>query len=245
MNVAMSGPNLHIGCAGWSIPSAEAGRFEMQGSHLERYAQVFDTVEINSSFHRPHQLKTYSRWADAVPDNFTFTVKVPKEITHQRKLVDCEVPLAQYLDEIAGLGQKLAVVLIQLPPKSALDIAVTTEFFDMFRSRYSGRVACEPRHASWFSPEGEALLSEFEIARVAADPALLPAASEPGGWDGFRYYRLHGSPRIYYSAYSAKFLQGIATQINQKQSPVWCIFDNTTLGAAIPDALALKHLCGA
>jgi len=240
----MSRSDLHIGCAGWSIPRAEAGRFLTQGSHLERYAQVFDAVEINSSFHRPHQYKTYSRWADSVPDNFTFNVKMPKEITHQRKLVDCKEPLQRFLDEIAGLGPKLAVVLIQLPPRLQLDMSAATNFFTLFRDLYTGLAACEPRHAGWFAAEGESLLCSFKLARVAADPAPLPAVSEPGGWDRFRYYRLHGSPHMYYSAYSQEFLQDLAVQSMQKENPAWCIFDNTTLGAAIPNALSLKQLCG-
>jgi len=239
--------NLHIGCAGWSIPVAHSQRFEGEGSHLERYARVFNTVEINSSFYRPHQQKTYLRWAGSVPDHFTFSVKIPKEITHERKLADCEIPLQRFLDEVAGLGQKLSVLLIQLPPKLELNTAVVADFFTLLRGSYEGLAACEPRHASWFSAEGEALLREFKIARVAADPAPralteVAAVSQPGGWDGFRYYRLHGSPKMYYSAYSQEFVQEIAAQLNQQKSPAWCIFDNTTLGAAIPNALDLKRM---
>jgi uncharacterized protein YecE (DUF72 family) len=243
----VSRSNIHIGCAGWSIPGAEAGRFASGGSHLERYAQVFDTAEINSSFYRPHQKKTYTRWAESVPDDFNFSVKVPKAITHERKLVDCEESLRRFIDETLGLGNKLAVLLIQLPPKLQLDIPAANNFFTLLRSLHAGLVACEPRHASWFTQEAEALLCEFKVARVAADPppkALTgnPSVGQPGGWDGFRYYRLHGSPRIYYSAYSTEFLQALAAQLTSDKKPTWCIFDNTTLGEAMPNALTLKRM---
>jgi uncharacterized protein YecE (DUF72 family) len=71
---------IRIGCAGWSLPRVEQERFPAAGSHLERYASVFDAVEINSSFHRPHRPATYARWAAAVPSSFRFSVKLPKTI---------------------------------------------------------------------------------------------------------------------------------------------------------------------
>jgi hypothetical protein len=77
---------VRIGTAGWSIPTEHAAPFPALGSHLERYAAVFDAVEINSSFYRPHRPATYERWAASVPEGFRFAVKVPKAITHERRL---------------------------------------------------------------------------------------------------------------------------------------------------------------
>ncbi|MDQ3815662.1 MAG: DUF72 domain-containing protein, partial [Armatimonadota bacterium] len=82
----MSSAHIYIGCAGWSIPSPHAPEFPAAGSHLERYAARFPAVEINSSFYRPHRPQTYERWAAAVPTHFQFAVKVPKIITHERRL---------------------------------------------------------------------------------------------------------------------------------------------------------------
>jgi uncharacterized protein YecE (DUF72 family) len=87
------------------------------------------------------------------------------------------------------------------------------------------------------------LLARLRIARVAADPARVPAAAEPGGWMGMVYYRLHGSPRTYYSAYSEEYLAALALKIQGDAAAgrqVWCIFDNTTLGAATGNALNLQ-----
>src|SRR5205085_4877236 len=111
------------------------------------------------------------------------------------------------------------------------------------RARFNGDVVFEPRHETWFGGESESLLRAHRIARVAADPARVPAAAQPGGHAGAAYYRLHGSPRIYYSAYPAETLAQIAGEIEHKTGQgilTWCIFDNTALGAATTDALALK-----
>jgi uncharacterized protein YecE (DUF72 family) len=87
-------------------------------------------------------------------------------------------------------------------------------------------------------------LLRFQIARVAADPAPVPEAAIPGGWGKLVYYRLHGSPRTYYSEYTKSFLSSTATTIasQQKTAEVWCIFDNTASGAALGDARILNDL---
>ncbi|MFL1876542.1 DUF72 domain-containing protein [Hansschlegelia beijingensis] len=114
---------LFIGTAGWSIPSRHAAAAPGDGSHLDRYSRVFDAVEINSSFHRSHQRKTYERWADATPDGFRFAAKVPKAITHERSLADCGLLIDAFAHEVGGLGDKLAAVLVQLPASAAPDFA--------------------------------------------------------------------------------------------------------------------------
>ena len=86
---AMAGRVL-VGCAGWSLPRAVQPRFAEGGSHLARYASRFGVTEINSSFHRPHQRALYEKWAAAVPADFAFAAKLPKTITHERKLLDGE-----------------------------------------------------------------------------------------------------------------------------------------------------------
>src|SRR3984957_19162317 len=77
---------LRVGTAGWSVPSRYAAEIPAGGSHLERYARRFDAVEINSSFYRSHQRKTYERWAQSTPQGFRFSVKVPKAMTHDQRL---------------------------------------------------------------------------------------------------------------------------------------------------------------
>jgi uncharacterized protein YecE (DUF72 family) len=192
---------LRIGTAGWSIPRQFAESFPIDGSSLERYSTRFTAAEINSSFHRPHRPATWERWRDSVPAEFRFSVKLPKEITHRRKLVDVAEPLDRFTEQVERLEDKLAIILVQLPPKLGFDAKIAADFFDAVASDTSARIACEPRHLSWFDPDADALFAKLQIARVAADPALCPEAAVPGGWAGFAYWRLHGSPRMYRSAY--------------------------------------------
>jgi uncharacterized protein YecE (DUF72 family) len=231
-----------IGTAGWSIPGKDAARFGPGGSALERYATRFGGVEINSSFYRPHRPETWARWAESVPADFRFAVKMPKTISHERKLVDCGDLVARFLEDLSGLGGKLAILLLQLPPKLAFDPDVAEPFLAALRASSPARLACEPRHPSWFEPGPDALLARLEVARVAADPAIVPAAALPGGWRGLDYWRLHGSPAMYRSSYDDGRLDLHAAALREAElggRAAWCMFDNTASSAATGDALGL------
>ncbi|MEA3048546.1 MAG: hypothetical protein QOG84_382 [Sphingomonadales bacterium] len=141
---------VRIGTAGWSLPRRQADAFPAEGGSLERYAGRFDCAEINSSFHRSHRSETWDRWARSVPDDFLFSAKLSKEVTHRRKLIDCAEPLAASIAEMRRLGDRLGVVLVQLPPSLAFDREVAGRFFDLLRGHWTGAVACEPRHPSWY-----------------------------------------------------------------------------------------------
>jgi uncharacterized protein YecE (DUF72 family) len=237
--------DIRIGCAGWSISKAHVARFPAQGSHLARYAARFPAVEIDSSFCRQHREATYSRWAEAVPETFRFAVKLSRHITHIGRLTNLEA-LDRFLVGPRQLGDKLGPLLVQLPPSLAYDPGIVRTFFAALRDRFDGDVVCEPRHPSWFTPEGERVLVEFEVARVAVDPAPVPGGADPAGWDGLSYYRLHGSPRKYFSAYSADCLDDLAAKLvaAARAAPAWCIFDNTAAGAAIANGLDLLERLG-
>jgi uncharacterized protein YecE (DUF72 family) len=234
---------VFIGCAGWSSPREEKPHFPGSGSHLERYAARFSAVEINSSFYRPHRAATYARWAASVPPDFHFAVKVPKAITHIARLENCGGLIAGFLSEASGLGEKLGCLLVQIPPSLAFEPKISRRFFKDLRASTDAAIAFEPRHATWFGAPAEAILKEFQIARVAADPVPAPDATEPGGWRGLTYHRLHGSPRMYYSAYTHDFLVNLAAHLSREASdtPTWCIFDNTAHGCAMPNARELTR----
>jgi uncharacterized protein YecE (DUF72 family) len=188
--------DIRIGTAGWSLPRALAEDFPGAGSHLERYARRMNAVEVNTSFYRPHKRAIWERWAAATPEDFRFSVKTPRLLTHDQRLMNPDAALDVFAEQVAGLGDKLSVLLVQLPPSLMLDVAVVGPFL---------------------------------------------TADEPGGWTGLSYARLHGSPRVYYSAYSAEFLtgQGRRLQALSANGPVWCILDNTASGAALGDALTI------
>lgn len=234
-----------VGCAGWSLPRAVHEAFGAGDSALLRYATRLPMVENNSSFYRPHQPSTYARWAVSVPEGFRFAVKLPREISHERRLRDAMQPFEQFLDGVLELGGKLGPLLLQLPPSLVYDAATTREFLRGLRSRTQADVACEPRHPSWFTPEVDALLSAHGVARVAADPARVPAAAIPGGDRTWSYWRWHGQPQIYRSAYSEQALAELAERLRREsgaQRPAWCVLDNTALGHATGNALRLQAL---
>lgn len=236
--------SILIGTAGWSIPGTVAAAFPAVGSSLERYSARFRVAEINSSFHRAHRLSTWQRWHDSVPSHFRFSVKVPRQITHARKLVDCGVELGAFIEQAHTLREKLAILLVQLPPKSELDASVAASFFAQLRARTDAHIVCEPRHPSWFTDGADELLNRLRVARVAADPAICGRAASPGGWRGLSYWRLHGSPRIYRSSYADR-IESYAAQLQAdgpRATESWCIFDNTASGAGAGDALALSQL---
>ena len=234
----------YIGTAGWSIPRAEQRHFPAGVSLLTRYAKVLPAVEINSTFYRPHRAATFERWAASVPRSFRFSVKLPQTITHENGLTKSARLLDTFLADLAPLGTRLGCLLVQLPPSLAFDARVARAFFTALRQRFDRGVALEPRHASWFEQRADSLLGELRVARVAADPSRAVGGGDPGGWRGLAYFRLHGSPRMYYSSYERDFLDALAINLRdtrRRRIPTWCIFDNTTLGAATGNARSLMH----
>jgi uncharacterized protein YecE (DUF72 family) len=240
-------PDIRTGTAGWSIPRVAAPRFESTGTHLQRYSRYFRCTEINSSFYRPHTAATYAKWRDSTPADFRFAVKLPRAITHEAKLHDARDPFVAFLAQTGGLAEKRGPILIQLPPSLAFDDDVVTSFLGVVREIYSGAIVCEPRHASWFAPAVGALLDRFRVSRAAADPAPVPDGLVPGGWPGIGYFRLHGSPRKYWSRYESDYIASLAAMTLHAAGAgaAWCVFDNTASGAAIENAYELQQRVGA
>jgi uncharacterized protein YecE (DUF72 family) len=236
-----------IGCAGTSIPRAEAGDFPGPGSHLERYARVLTCAEINTSFYRPHQAATYARWAASVPDGFRFAVKMPRTITHEAQLADVDALLDQFYAQASALGGKLGCVLVQLAPSLAFDALRAAAFFRAVQQRFGCMVACEARHPSWFDAPATAMLTDAGVTRVIADPARGQAGAHVPTTSAL-YVRLHGAPRVYYSAYSAAYLAQLSRDIITHTAAgrnLWCIFDNTASGAATANAVAVQRAVAA
>ncbi len=242
---------IYIGTAGWALPSPSyepqpgfapklpLERFGEGGSHLQRYARAYSAVEINSTFYRMHQATTFARWAEAVPPEFRFSVKLAKEITHELGLAAAREPLSRFLAPVRELGVAMGPLLIQLPPSRAFEARRAAAFFRALRDQYDGLAVLEARHESWFEPPATRLLAAHDVPRVIADPTRVRV--EHGADERLVYYRLHGSPRVYYSGYSPAFLDDLAATIAslRDHAEVWCIFDNTAAGFAQGDALGL------
>ena len=243
---------MRIGTAGWAISRDAAPSFPGEGPHLARYARVLGCAEINSSFHRSHRSEVYARWAAATPPGFRFAVKLPRTITHEGRLRRAREPLTRFLAEAAGLGDRLAVLLVQLPPSFAFEARPARRFFDLLGEGFAGAVVCEPRHGSWFTAAADRALVACRVGRVAADPARWPEAAVPGGWLGADgdgrgavvYHRWHGAPRMYWSRYDLAWLRERAARLRQwpPDADCWCVFDNTAGGGAIANALELRAM---
>jgi uncharacterized protein YecE (DUF72 family) len=232
---------VQVGIAGWSIRKEHVDLFAKDGTHLQRYASRFDAVEINSSFYQSHRRETYERWAASVHATFRFSVKAPKLLTHDHGLEETGAPLREFVHQIGGLGKKLGCVLVQLPPGLAYDPRSVETFFASIRARYRGPLVCEPRHATWFTGAADRRLEAHGVGRVGADPPCGEGGDEPAASMRVRYYRLHGSPQMYYSSYSAEYLDALARRLcGIRRVPAWCIFDNTARGAAVVNALAVS-----
>ena len=256
----MTAPPPRIGTAGWSIPRESAPDLPGEGSHLARYARGLPMGEINSSFYRPHAPALYARWAAQVPPGFRFAVKLPKAVTHDARLRAARAPLAAFATQVAGLGEALGVLLVQLPPSLVFEVRAVRGFLALLAEAFpavgagSVFVACEPRHASWLTPAADGVLAAARVARVAADPFRVPEAARPGGWlgpagDGAGadlYWRWHGAPRMYWSRYGDDWLQAAAAELARWPAGTrhWVVFDNTAGGGAMPNALALARLTG-
>ena len=235
---------VRIGTAGWALPKALRVNQSASKSVLAQYADLFDAVEINSSFYRPHRRSTYERWGASVPESFRFSVKLPRAITHELGLVRSQSETVAFMESVRGLEHKLAVLLVQLPPSLVFDASIAGAFFKTLRQETAAHIVCEARNPSWFASEATAAFETYRVTRVAADPVPLGCEFVMQAPPDFAYFRLHGAPRIYYSPYSIGRLQEVSAAAGAA-AETWCIFDNTAAGAAWSDAATLQRLLSA
>ncbi len=244
--VTVTQHKIYIGTAGWTLPARAKNRFVGEGSHLERYSRLLNAAEINSSFYREHSAETYRKWADMVPSDFRFSVKLNRYFTHDQRLGETGKKLKQSLEPMMGLEEKFGTLLIQLPPSLEFSRSLADHFFTELRHFYDGEVVLEPRHKSWASRESADLLTGFSINKVLADPepCRMPKSLRRQV-EFITYFRLHGTPEMYKSSYSPQMIDRIAQQISKTYmlgGTVWCVFDNTSFGHATENALDLSFM---
>lgn len=188
---------LWVGTSGYSYPHWTRGAFYPVGlKHIEElsfYARHFSTFEINLSHYRLPSLETLQRWAQVTPEDFIFAAKLNRTITHYRKLKKCEESLKRNGLLRQGLGNKLAVVLAQLPPNLPIDLPRLREFLKLLHTdagNWIPRLAIEFRDPSWYTDECYQLLDEFNCAICLADWGHCETR-RPNNSD-FLYIRRHG-----------------------------------------------------
>lgn len=201
-------PQIYIGTAGWSIPTACAASFPSDGTHLERYARTFRCVEINSSFYRSHRPTTWTRWAESTPTDFRFSAKMPRAVTHDSGLICHREQLLPFLDQIRLLGERLGPALIQLPRSQSYDPKLAPDFLETIRAEFpDGQLAIEPWHTTWFRLRSEPVAFESRHCARHIGSTTCPASLMFRGDPSLVYLRFHGSPRMYYSSYEDAFLE--------------------------------------
>lgn len=272
----MARHQVRIGISGWRY-APWRGDFYPQGlaqrRELEYAASRMGSIEINGSFYSLQRPSSYRRWHDETPEDFVFAVKGGRFITHLKRLVDVEAPLANFFASgVLALGPKLGPVLWQLPEALAFDADVLASFLALLprtttaaaelARRHDDRLqpdrvhttvdaerplrhALEFRSPTFAAPEALALLREHDVACVLADTAgRWPRVDEDTS--DFRYVRLHGDQELYTSGYGAASLQEWADRIDgwAQAQDVFVYFDNDVKGYAPHDAVALIAACG-
>lgn len=206
---------------------------------LNFYNQHFNTVEINVTFYRDVKPSTLKNWYTTVRDDFIFSLKLTRQITHFKKLkVDKEM-IDNFTKKISILNEKLGIILIQLPPSFKFDEAVLGNFFSMLDKNFN--YAIEVRNITFIDDKFFNMLRENKIAFCIADSAGRYPYYEAITTD-FIYIRLHGSQKLYASDYSDRELIDWADKIKRWNKRTYVYFDNDFMGYAVKNALRLKEL---
>ena len=234
--------NIHVGCSGW-VYRHWKGRFYPEGlpqkRWFERYAEEFDTVEINNSFYRLPPAETFDKWHDQVPAGFRYAVKANRFITHMKKLKDCTEALDTFIDRARRLKSFLGPILYQLPPSLHKDLARLDAFLKLLPRSIEHVV--EFRHRSWYDEDVLALLDGHGVGFVTHDLVGLKTPRWASGCTA--YVRFHGTGGKYRGRYSdaqiGDWAEWLLEQRAQGRS-AWAYFNNDIGGDAIEDARNLK-----
>jgi uncharacterized protein YecE (DUF72 family) len=238
--------SVHVGCSGW-VYRHWRGLFYPEGlpqkRWFERYAEEFDTVEINASFYRLPLETTFDGWRAKAPPGFRYAVKANRFITHMKKLAGCDAEIDRFIELARRLEETLGPILFQLPPSLHKDLSRLRAFLERLPTAVEHVV--EFRHKSWYDDEVLALLDRYGAGFVAHDLEGLKSPRWASGLTA--YVRFHGSGGKYWGRYSDEVLLEWADwcldQRRQGRS-VWCYFNNDIHGHAIEDARTLKSMVG-
>ncbi len=237
-----------IGTSGWNYAHWK-GLFYPEdlpsSSWLEFYSRRFRTVELNVTFYRTPRATTVRQWIRVTPEDFIFSVKMNRRITHRRRLHNAEEALETFLEMLKGFGGKLGVVLIQLPPSMCFDVDRVESFLRMLRGKSPDvRYALEPRHGTWLQEDAYALLRRYDIALCHADSGgRYPKAEVVTA--PFVYLRFHGPGALYASAYEDAHLRAVAEKMRRWHDEgldVYAYFNNDVHGYAVENARRLREL---
>lgn len=235
-----------IGTSGWAYDDWKDDFYAgvPRGRWLEHYATRFDAVEVNATFYHTLKLATLESWKTRTPPQFRFCIKASRYITHIQRLEMTEESRSRLCQQAEALGEKLAVVLWQLPQGLRCDLALLERFARAIDGWRKARHALEFRHASWFTDEVAQCVAAHRIAVVQSHAAYWPM------WNAVTadlvYVRLHGGVRTYQSVYAKSTLTRWSDRIRKwlaEGREVHVYFDNTARGCALRNAVTLGKLC--
>ncbi len=236
-----------IGTSGWNYARWRDDFYAgvPQRKWLAFCASRFTAIEVNATFYREMKPTTLARWREETPDDFVFAIKGHRFITHMKRLGSPQDSVVRQRDNAAALGDRLSVVLWQLPGSLKRNMERLAEFLDALGAWPAVRHSIEFRHASWFDDEVAAALGRHRVANCISDAADWPM------WEAITtdlvYVRLHGHERTYASCYSEKQLRAWARLAQgwlDEGRAVHVYFDNDAEGAAPSNALRLLALLG-
>ncbi|PIF45639.1 uncharacterized protein YecE (DUF72 family) [Chryseobacterium sp. 52] len=239
----MKRESLYIGCSGFYNNDWKGSLYPENAQSkdfLTLYAQVFNAVEINSTFYRKPTAKTLLKWYEETPDYFKFFIKIPKAISHEKRLKESKEEISEFCTHLQTyLKEKLAGFLYQFPPsfkksQENIDLILNNLDFNFIN-------VIEFRHESWWNNDIFSLLKANNIVFSGVSfPGDLPEdiiINHPE----ILYYRLHGKPILYKSEYSKEFIEVLAEKIKHSERKTFIFFNNTWGTAAIKNSLFLKE----
>jgi uncharacterized protein YecE (DUF72 family) len=211
---------------------------------LAFYAAKFATVEVNNTFYRLPEADTFRRWASETPDGFVVAVKVSRYLSHIKRLVEPEEPIARFVERASALGPRLGPALLQLPPDFTRDDNRLRRVLERWPANL--RLAVEFRHRSWFDNDVFALLAAHGVALCLTDrhgPREPLVATAPWG-----YVRLHQGTASPEPCYGRTALRSWAERIRSCWDPgadVYVYFNNDHRACAVRNAMTFRRLVDA
>ncbi|MGW1540320.1 DUF72 domain-containing protein [Streptomyces sp. NPDC002309] len=238
---------LFVGTSGWQYKDWR-GRLYPGGCPtrlwLEEYAAGFATVEINNAFYRLPTRENFETWHDRVPSDFVMAVKAGRYLTHVKRLKDPEEPVRRLMSHASGLAGRLGPVLLQLPPNLRADAGLLDACLACFPA--GTRIAVEPRHESWWTPEVEEVLRSRGAALCWADVLSHPVTPlwRTTGWGYVRFHQGRARPWPHYGRQSLRTWLHRVTDVFPDDHDVYLYFNNDPGGAAVEDAVTFAELAG-
>jgi uncharacterized protein YecE (DUF72 family) len=228
------------------VPKYQFPEEFQQGSRLNYYAAHFNSIEVNSSFYKLPMQSTVARWVNDVPENFQFTFKLSKKVTHEKDLNFNNEDIDSFIKSISPAAEKTGCILVQFPPalttNSIHQLDHLLHAINLHETPVAARIAVEFRNRNWYNPEVFDLVESYDATVVVHDiPKSATPRTVPEG--EFIYLRFHGPTGNYKGSYTDAFLEEQAAYIREwltDGKTVYAYFNNTNGSDAFPNLTALN-----